>query len=250
MLSLRWITGLVAGVVLCAGCGPAALAAEDDLRIDFDEPFGQEVAARGAAGALATMVTDGGGRAEQVTSRPGEGRALRLPERGSASQVVVLSVRNGGGADLLAPGERNFGFGVDVLVDAGSDADGENVVQRGLADDTGQYKIELDRGRFACTVRGDEGRLTARVSDVDVEPGVWYRVSCERVGDAVRLTVDQPAGGPTLTAADEGPLGTVRTADPGTPLSVGGKLTPVGEVAAWQPDQLNGVVDNVWLRID
>jgi hypothetical protein len=161
----------------------------------------------------------------------------------------VVSVRAQRPGDVLSPGLRAFSFGVDVATDAGGDTD-DNVVQRGLSDDLGQYKIELDRGLFTCTVKGADGRVTARLSEPRPEAGVWYRIHCRREGGTVDLKVTRLDTGEVATTTSTGSIGEVRTADPTAPLSIGGKLTQVGAIAAWAPDQFDGALDNVWLRID
>ncbi|MBT0992893.1 hypothetical protein KIN34_01125 [Cellulomonas sp. DKR-3] len=238
----------VAVALLAAGSGgPAAAAPVTDLTIRFDQ-------ARGGAGAVAVdglRVTTGirtanGGSAAIVAGRAGQGNALRLPRPGAGQ--AILSVRSAVSGDRLSPGTRAFTFGADVRRDSGGSSDGDNLVQRGLADDAGQYKIELDGGRAACTVKGRAGKVIVTVG-TSLAADVWYRVRCTRGAGGVKLTVTDLRNGSVRGAAASSPTGAVATRTADTPLSVGGKLTPRNGIATWQPDQLNGTVDNVVLTI-
>jgi hypothetical protein len=241
----------VAGVaVLGAGAIVAArvMTPHDAVRVSVG-PTVDDLRVTGSAHATARVVAEGGATVEVVASADGAGWALQFPGRDAAGGAVAVSVVAPGTGDALSPGTRDFSLGADVRVDPGVDTDGDNVVQRGLSDDVGQYKIELDRGRFACTVKGTQGRVRAQLADERPVPGVWYRMTCDRVGDRIDLEVRRLDDDTVATASATGPIGAVRTAEPGTPLSIGGKLTPSGAVATWQPDQLNGAVGDVWVRI-
>lgn len=218
--------------VVAVSVGPTL----DDLRVT------------GTAHAAASVVSDGGAAVGVVPGPDDDGWALQFPARGATGAVAVAVVAPGP-RDPLSPGTRDFSFGVDLQVDPGTDTDGDNVVQHGLSDDVGQYKIELDRGRFACTVKGADGRVRAQVPDERPAPGVWYRLTCDRVGDRLDLQVQRLTDDVVWTTTASGPIGEVRTAQPETPLSIGGKLTPSRGLAVWQPDQFNGAIANVWLRI-
>lgn len=248
----RWSRPVAAAAVgvLLVGVGAVVavrLAAPRDVVRVTVGPTLADVRVTGTAHAAARVVTEGGASVAVVPA--GDGWALQFPGR-DATGAVAVSVVAPGTDDAMSPGARDFSLGADVRVDPGTDTDGDNVVQRGLSDDVGQYKIELDRGRFACTVKGDQGRVRAQLPDRRPEPGVWYRITCVRTGDRLDLEVQRLDDDSVATVSATGPIGVVRTGRPGTPLSIGGKLTPADAVATWQPDQLNGAITDVWLRID
>ena len=220
----------------------------DDVRVSFDEPSVDvitEVVVSGSAAVDGVVVPDGGA-VRQVDGAPGEGSAAAFPARGQPAAVVVL--RNAGATDRLAPGTGAFAFGADIRTDVEPDTDGDNIVQRGLWQDDGQYKLQLDYGTVSCTVAGTAGRVLVEVAEA-IEPSVWYRVACERDGDTLRLTVERPDTGVVREATGSGPIGAVGMADASSPLSVGGKVGADGQVVE-HPDQFNGAVDNVFVRID
>lgn len=220
----------------------------DDVRLSFDEPavdVFSDVVVTGSAGALGAVVPDGGG-VRQVDGAPGEGSAAAFPAQGQPAAVVV--VRNAGATDRLAPGDGAFAFGADIRAVDEPDTDGDNIVQRGLWEDAGQYKLQLDYGTLSCTVAGTAGRVLVEVAEA-IEPSVWYRVACERDGDVLHLTVERPDTGELWEATGTGPIGAVSMATATSPLSIGGKVGADGQVVA-QPDQFTGAVDNVFVRVD
>ncbi len=249
---MRRIAVLVVALVVVVAAGvllvvlPGEQETSPAIRLDFDDGV---PTSDGTVPVEVEIVSQDGGAVTWESAAGGDGQAMRLPGRGSGSRVAVVSIRGTGEVDELSPGLRDFRLRVDVLVDAGEDTDGENVVQRGLADDLGQIKIELDGGAIRCTVKGTDGRVTAEVDSV-VVPGVWYRMECGRSGGTVTMTATRLDSGAAESASSTGAIGEVRTELATTPMSVGGKLTPRNAIASWQPDQLNGAVDNVVLTID
>lgn len=169
--------------------------------------------------------------------------------------VVRVTPRPGVG-DPLAPGWADFTFGADFRKDRrskGTSVDnGDNIIQRGLASDRSQYKLEVDRGRPACQVKGTRGAV--RVSaPVVVAPDRWYTVRCERDGGRLRIVVTEyrSGGARTVYAVSEmGRIGSVSWSRIRTPLAVGGKLTSGGDVVRSATDQFNGVIGNPVLVID
>ncbi|NCT92609.1 hypothetical protein GXB85_16870 [Cellulomonas sp. APG4] len=259
MRSRRWtltvVTVLALGLTVTDSGTPPAAASSDDVHVRVDLRAGTQlghVPVTGTAGARGTVVQHRGGVAVAVASRSGQGTAADFPpaRRGSQAPAAVIAVRPPAGSAALAPGTRAFSFGADFRLDAGSTGidGGDNLVQRGLADDTGQYKLELDGQRAACVIKGNRGKVTVR-STLTVTRGAWYTAECRRSGDTVSLTVRR-IGGTSVTTTARGATGSVVTARADTPLSIGGKLTPAGKVATWSSDQFNGLVDNAFLRID
>lgn len=181
---------------------------------------------------------------------PDGGGALVFPA--ASDQVeppgLVLVVSGPGVPDPLG---RDFGYGADLRLDPASTTvadDGDNVMQRGLASDISQYKLQVDAGRPSCVVAGPGGRFVAKLKrNLDAR---WYRIGCELAGGELTLRVtdlEQP-GGETQTVtvpADPGEL----DFEPTTVLSIGRKVTAAGEPVINKPDQFNGLLDAVWVAI-
>lgn len=225
------------------------------LRLDFSEitaatviddvlpgpwPPGVEVA----------VISRGGGR---VVGGPGPqdvDGAVRLPAYDPrARRFAVLRVSTTRG--LPSPGERDFTFGVEAVIDATSAGtsvdDGDNLVQRGLFGPGSQFKLQVDRGIASCRVAGDEGGVIAELGR-RLESEVWHRIRCTRIGDTVTIDVTallEDGERPVGSSSARGSIGAV---DLGvsTPLSVGGKLGITGQLAASSTDQLNGAVGRVF----
>jgi hypothetical protein len=238
---------LLAGVSpTLAGAGPrAAGPAAPDLEVGFAQDRGSvRVVVSGPAAAVGEVVgSDGAVR--WVPGPGGLGSAAQFPAPGRPAGAVV--VRVAGGVDALSPGLRPFTISAEVRRDVGGEADGDNVLQRGLWNDPGQYKLQLDGGHASCVVAGTRGRVIAEVEE-EVVPGVWYRMTCRREDNTVRLTLRRLDLDGTWHATATGPIGSVRAASPASPLTIGGKVGETGEPTAY-PDQLNGAVAAVVVHI-
>lgn len=175
-----------------------------------------------------------------------------------------------GPSDILAPGLQGFTFGADFRLNRPLPADsrkfdeGNNVVQRGLTGDD-QYKIQVDPTpggeRLSCVLQeGATQTAFMVISKTTIAGGVWYRARCTRT---VVYGTDQVVM--TLTNLSTGTVLETRTVNSGapatnldfplacaalpTPLSVGVKLYPTGELVKTMSDQVNGRIDNVYLAI-
>lgn len=242
--------------------GPIAVGAPADrLWLTFDS--GSLSAGRtpgsvtnlGSANVTARVVTLDGGEATRTRGH-GPGEALRYPSFSGSSQPprAVLRITNDGTQDQLNPGTSLFSFGADVRLRAESEGtrtdNGNNVVQRGLHEDSAQYKLDLDGRRPGCRVKGASGAVSVR-SAVPVNSQDWYRVVCTRDESGVTMSVVQFLGGGgrrTSTMSGSGPTGAVVMASSRTPMSVAGKLQADGRLVP-STDQFNGVIDRVFLRI-
>jgi hypothetical protein len=182
--------------------------------------------------------------------------AVRLPEWDSSDPAhAVLRMRGTGPDDVLSPDERDFAFGADFNLDAtssGTPADnGDNLIQRGLFEGPGQYKIQVDHGKLSCRVSGLDGEVLTRIEQ-KIEPGTWYRARCTRRGDTVTLMMAELLPdfelGEWRLASDTGSIGEV-VMPRHTPMSVGGKLATDGTIFPGSTDQLNGVVDRIMYRL-
>ena len=246
------------GVAGCGGGGdatPAPSPRPAALMLDFesgiDTAGGARTVANSGTGRVRTEVHTTGNAAVTVVPGPDGGKAVRFPAytgAATAPAAVLAAVDEGGGA--LDPGDGPFSFGASFELDqqsSGSAADnGDNLVQRGTFDSPAQFKIQLDHGVPSCRIKGATGEVMVTAGD-PVDPGSWYSVSCSRDGSDVKLTVKAYDGGAGAgTWHTSGPTGTISL--DGLPLTVGGKTGPDGTPTA-SPDQFNGAVDNVFLRL-
>jgi hypothetical protein len=207
------------------------------------------------------LSTVSGGTIRAVPGRDG-GYAARFPaHRPDDSRRAVLTVTTTDEGDPLGPGTSDFAFGADFTLDEVTEApeesedseesanqdNGNNLIQRGLASDPAQYKIQIDRGRASCRVAGEEGEVIVK-SEQPIASGSWYRVSCVRSDDRVTLELDSFEGTPERTA-EVGATGNIQL-PVATPLVLGGKAAENGRAVAGDSDQFNGSVDNVFFTVD
>lgn len=188
---------------------------------------------------------------------PWGGAALRFPAASADPHPprAIVRVVHAGEHDPLAPGLADFGFGADFVLDADTQGsqvgDGHNLIQRGLASDPSQIKIEVDGARPSCRVQGPSGLVELKLTQ-RVAPGEWYRARCSRSAGTIRFTlssIDAASVSEFETVTAEADVGDLRWKQ-GTPLSVGGKLSAGGEVIRRATDQFNGVVSGPFLQID
>jgi hypothetical protein len=229
------------------------------LHLDFDgaKVTGDRVSVKNS-GELPVQVrvtTGGGGKAVIAAGQDGRD-ALRLPPMSDsptpqgAVLLVTPDAAAGGDADRLSPESNDFTYGGTFALDqqseqqGGSD-NGNNFLQRGLAADPTQYKLQVDHGHVSCRVKGDLGELEV-ISHTAVEPKTWYTATCSREGRKLTLTLQQ-AGGSTERVSRTGDTGSV-TAPSTTPLTIGGK-TFDNHVVSQNSDQFNGQVGEVFLDV-
>ncbi|WP_194288437.1 LamG domain-containing protein [Ornithinicoccus halotolerans] len=226
-----------------------------DLRPPADAASGQTVDTleqHGTARVDVSVGTLDGGSA-QWADHPVGGLVVDFPQPTSDVLVprAVLAVRDLGapdgtqGGDAFSPGRRSFSFGADFrpsLLQRGRYDDGDNVIQRGLASDASQYKLEISGGRVACYVTGSRGTLGIHVGD-SVDPRAWYTARCSRLGEAIVLWVAEHRPDGSVQAQSRtrhGLLGEVAWDSDGPPVAIGGKLGATGELVRSATDQLNG----------
>lgn len=257
-LALRLVPLSLLALVLGAlphGAAPAAAASTPQVLFDFESgpERGRTAAGYGNAGSGTARVTVArlrGGQVRVVAGRTG-GRAVRLPAYdGSSSAPVAVLASTSGSRAAVEPGSRDFTFGASFRLDQRSSGrgahHGDNLVQRGAYGSRGQFKIQLDRRVPSCRVKGDAGTLFVRDSRA-VTPGRWYAVNCRRTASGLSLRVRSwGQGGGVRIREVRGRTGTIV---PGAHrLSIGGKTSANGTPVK-STDQLNGVVDDVFLRI-
>jgi len=186
-----------------------------------------------------------------VDSYKGGGTAAKFPAFvDSDKEPGVGLVVTAADAPLPDPGDAEFGWGATLRYDdpgAASDSDnGDNVLQRGLAADPVQFKLQADHGVPSCSVTGTAGRVLVKGELLTAD--VWYRVACLRTQDDLTLTVTDLTDETTATFRETGTTGTVDFADD-VPIAIGRKVGPGGRMITDQPDQFNGTMDSVWVGI-
>ncbi|TWD83285.1 hypothetical protein FB561_4446 [Kribbella amoyensis] len=226
------------------------------LLLTFDDQeagsaAGREIRSDGGSAAIVEMLTVNKATAAFEKGSNGS-TALRFPAYSGTSSGSFAALRIEP-EEWLSPGEAEFTFGADIRLNKltnGSEIDnGDNVLQRGLFADSAQYKIQVDKHRPSCVIRGSEGAVVVK-SKQDLDPAKWYRLSCHRLDRTVTLTVSE-------VGSDAAPLVVEKTGAIGTldligtePLSIGAKIGADGEVVRSSTDQFNGWIDNVsYLRI-
>ena len=119
----------------------------------------------------------------------------------------------------FSPGDAEFAFGAVIRVAKVEEKTSPNVIQGGMGNDTGQFKIALkpaDGGRAVCVVKGTRGSYTVKSPVTGLADGRWHTLVCSRQAGSVSISVD----GVTKTAAVT--PGTIRLAA-GRPLLVASK---------------------------
>jgi hypothetical protein len=98
------------------------------------------------------------------------------------------------------PGSRDFEFGAGFSLDTKSTGDhadnGDNLIQRGLFGDKAQYKIQVDKGKVSCRIKGSGGAQVSIGGKVSATGAVITGDSDQfngLIADAY-VTIAQPAG--------------------------------------------------------
>lgn len=253
-------TGCTAGTPTSSAGPPSDPPATELVHLDFEDraaPVGAivpSVANGGRADVSSEVSTYSGGRIVREYGQ-GSGYAIRFPEYAGVlgAPAAVLLIRARGTADPLSPGDRDFMFGADVLLDAESSGaasdNGDNVVQRGLYDDGIQYKLQIDHAVPSCRMAGTKGSAYVEAA-APIGRDEWHRLTCERSGDVVSLTVEslEAEGGLVEYAHVTAKLGAIDVSAK-VPFSVGGKVAADGRVVSSATDQFNGAIDNVMYEL-
>ncbi len=221
------------------------------------DPDTADVAQLGSAPVTVSWARISDGQATPIDGPPGT-QGLDMPDFTTDRDYprAALVVRNAGSDDPLSPGTADFMWGADFQLDADSTApsgpdNGDNLLQRGLWGQEAEFKAEADLRRASCAVHGTEGTLIVRAK-MAAEPGTWYRMRCLKEADGLTVTVRElgDAGwGEETSAHVSGPVGEV-TYQPTIPISVGGKVTPDGELIRSATDQFNGWIASPVVRIE
>lgn len=256
------VLAVALGVAL-AGCSwpastddPSEAGLEEYLRLTFDTQrigtaAGQSITNDGSAAAKITLLSVNK-PVSAFEPAPTGGGALTLPPYSGTATGSFAALRiEPASTDWLAVGRDEFRFGADIRLDDrtnGSVIDnGDNVMQRGLAEDPTQFKVQVDKQRASCVLRGSEGSVIVKTPE-KLQHGQWYRLDCHRLDDSVTLSVTPLAAeDQTQTYVSEGSIGTLTPATP-TPLAVAAKIGAEGRIVTSSTDQFNGQIDNVYFR--
>ncbi|MFB9313983.1 hypothetical protein [Nocardioides plantarum] len=264
-------------VVAATGCRPSAGASRSreadlappapsgaEMLLTFEDSPGSGAVLPGprdlgTAPSQTRVRTSGGGRV--VADQGPDGLVGRFPAVGGPNRPLAVVVVVPTEPDRLSPGEDDFSFGADVVLDEVSEGpgdNGDNVLQRGLFADAVQYKLQLDHGRPSCRLAGAGGTAVAK-ADAPVTRGRWYRLRCRRHGDELVLEVRAWRGDSwgdswadstrTVSRRPVGAMSFDRTDGTVVPLSVGGKVGADGRIPDGSSDLLNGAVDNVFVDV-
>ncbi len=250
---MRAVPFVLLTLLLVGGCSSddddGVAEAPPELGLSFDGSSLVSDEGRGSEPVEVAAVEDFGGAIEPTESSDGS-TAARFPAFAQDDPpLAVLTVR-ATGQDFLSPGTDEFAYGVDFSVDDESEGgvdNGNNLMQRGLFGEGAQYKLQLDHGNVSCRVTGSEEELVVEAPDA-VTPDTWYRVRCAVGGKGLTVRVaklDDGKPGDWKSATAEGDPGEVSFGDD-VPVSVGGKISPEGQVVPSSPDQFNGALDNVY----
>ncbi len=210
------------------------------------------------SGVVATPLYANGGVLKVAAGRGTGNLAVAAPAHtGTATpKSAVIRVSNAD-TDRLDPGMGDFSFGADFVLNtasatAGSKDNGDNLIQRGLANSATQYKIQIDGGKPSCVLRKQTTAITVRTTQV-IERNIWYRAVCSRTTSGgqttVTLTVTRLSDGTTLPAQASTDPAFDLSIDTRVPLSIGGKLTETGALVLSDTDQFNGRIDNAFLDL-
>ncbi len=244
---------------LLAGTANAADHADVDVRLPGSMGYAATVTTINQVGSAKITVDVarlGGGVVKAGPWRNGS-RVMDFPAFTWSSTVprAVVRVRPSTSEDPLAPRWRNFEFGAGFRKDArsaGTSVDnGDNLIQRGLWNDSAQYKLEMDNNRPACRIKGDRGAVTVR-APITVRSDRWYEARCSRIGSAVKITVTEfSSGSPvrTVSARRDGATGKLAWSKTQTPLSIGGKLAADGPIIRSATDQFNGLISEPFVKL-
>ncbi len=188
-------------VVLLGGCGPVVTA-----QWRMNETSGT------------TMVDSAGDNDGRITDvalgQPGHtGTAYGF--NGTSSIVRVPD------ASELDPGSGNFSYGAWVNFTKLPPPETWDIVRKGISGSAGgYYKLELFSGnggaRASCYFRDGRGTSISVVKGSGLSDGSWHQLTCSRVGNSFRITVDG------ATSTNEKSLGGIANGDG---LTVGAKPT-------------------------
>ena len=214
----------------------AAIVGTLVARYGFDSVRSSAISDESGNGHTLRLITGNGGTVRTV--RHGAGHALRFPAKCHGNKKCPHVALQSRSAANLNPGTRPISYGAKVLLKRRQTSRGQNVLQKGYAATSSQYKLQVDgaAGRASCVLVGARPGIKLVTSSVSIADGTWHAVECRRTATTLTVLVDGAVRGyriisPNLSVANN------------LPLSIGGK----GAFA--DNDQFRGTLDDVWVRI-
>jgi hypothetical protein len=215
---------------------------DDVLRWNFDGEDPLSGLSVGSGGRPVVARVESRNEGAVTAERPGAdgaGGAARFPPVCDGDECPHATLVGPDDA-RLDPGQRDFQFGVTVLVQPTdlSSSHGSNLVQKGDSSHA-QWKLQIDgggSGRPSCVVRSAGGGTPVTVrATVGVADGTWHRIACRRTSTSLAVLVDD-----VIVASEPLPAGySIEPA--GEPLTLGAKGPGLNN------DQFHGVLDDVYL---
>lgn len=233
--------------------GSSVVASPIEPRVVFALNFDAEdsLAAMPAGAVTVSEQRFFGGTLSLVDSYAGGGKAMKFPATSSVEKAPGVGlVAMAAQAPLPNPRTSEFSFGADILLDSVTSAsaadNGDNILQRGLASDPSQFKLQVDQGVPSCSVTGSAGRLL--VKGAPLRPATWYGLTCIVTRGGMTMKVIDLMKEETKLFVKNGLVGSVAFSD-NVPLAVGRKVGAGGQGIKKQPDQFNGTMDSVWVAV-
>jgi hypothetical protein len=159
----------------------------------------------------------------KVADLDGSPQNLTLKGSWSAGAGYVSFTRTGSygttSGSTFSPGDLEFAFGAVIRTTTVSKGTNPNVIQGGMGNDAGQYKIALQPGNggsAVCVLNGKSARLLIKSPVTGLANGVSHEIVCSRQAGSVSISVDGRTSTFALTP------GTIRLAT-GRPFLVAGK---------------------------
>jgi hypothetical protein len=174
-----------------------------------------------------SKVADVDGNAQNLTMRGGWGRGSYYVSFNSAPAYGTAS------GSTFSPGDLEFAFGAVFATTKVATGSNPNVIQGGMGNDAGQFKIALQPvsgGTAICVLKGTGGYKMVKSTRTGLANGAWHEVVCSRQAGSISIAVD----GYTTTSYVS--PGTIRLTQ-GRPLLVGSK----GATTTWM-DQFYGSI--------
>jgi hypothetical protein len=216
----------------------AAVGGTVVARYSFDSGSSRSIADESGHGHTLTLVAGSGGTIRSVPHRSGQ--AVRFPAKCSKAAKASCphaALRSPSSA-LLNPGTRALAYGAMILLAPSQTTKGQNIVQKGYATASSQWKMQIDgtAGRPSCVLVGANPGIKIVRSSVSVADGHWHSVECRRRGTSFSVLVDGVVRGNRVVSAK---LSIANS----RPLSIGGKG------AYTDNDQFQGILDDVWIKV-
>jgi hypothetical protein len=133
----------------------------------------------------------------KVADLDGNPQSLTLKGSWSAGPGYVNFNRTGSygttSGSTFSPGDLEFAFGAVIRTTSVPTGTNPNVIQGGMGNDPGQYKIALQPGNggsAACVLIGKSANLLFKSPVTGIANGAWHEIICSRQAGSVSISVD------------------------------------------------------------